>query len=411
MNIVLNKDQQRGMKLLQGKDNIFLTGAAGTGKSFLLNHYLKEVKEKKNVVRLASTGIAACLINGVTFNSFFGLGIMQEDDEKLLNKCIYSKYVYENFQDVDEIIVDEISMISGRALALAERIAKAHGNPAKPWGGIRMIVVGDFFQLPPIEKTPSGQTDYCFYSDAWDFNPIFLTEKMRSDDQKLNDVLDVLRFESSRLGWLKVKDILSECLEPPPNNITHLYAKRKNVDGQNLKNLNKIQSELKIFNPYIEVDDSKEYFRLARMVNGDNPLKVKVGALVMTTFNNSDEGYFNGSTGVVQTIGEYSIKVKLSIGRTVDIYKNTVLFYNAKMEEIGRARYYPLKLAWAVTIHKSQGQSYDKAYVDLSGLWEPGQGYVAISRLRSLSGLYVKKYDKSLMLVSSEVKKFYKEIS
>ena len=410
----LNEDQRKGLAVLKGKQNVFLTGMAGTGKSFLLNYYCEQEEKNKKIVRLASTGVAAVLVNGVTFNSFFGLGIMEGDDDKLLNRSIHSPYVAEALSEVNEIIIDEISMISGRAFNLAQNIARSHRDPSLPWGGIRIICIGDFFQLPPVNKEDK-ETDFCFKSPFWDFQTVFLKEKMRSRDSRdndpnmLNQVLDIIRFENNRLGWIKVRDILLKRNIEPEKETVLLFSKRKNVQKYNCEKLDQIKAPVNTFHPFMDLDNQKDFPRLIKTVNCDVPLHLKVGAFVMTTSNRPAEGYYNGTTGHVKEIGTSYIIILVG-NREIKVRRTEVSFFNTKMKKIGTCTYFPLKLAWATTIHKSQGQTYDSCTMDLSGLWESGQGYVALSRLKSINGLYLKKFDKTLMLISNEVKEFYKNL-
>lgn len=402
----LNKDQQKGLDdLMMSDDNIFLTGEAGTGKSFLINHYIEE-SPHKNITRLASTGIAALLIEGVTFNSFFQLGIMDKPDHKILENAEYSRYLDYLFRNVEEIIIDEISMIPGRALILAEQIARFHGNEDQPWGGYRIIVCGDFYQLPPVDKRADGSTDFCFTTDAWNFKPIFLKEKMRCLDPEYNDILNCIR-ENRHNSWKDVNKFLNSRVKTPELTIPHLYSRRMMVDGYNKDRLKELPGKPITFKPLFFADDPKIINRMERSLPGENPLTLKLGALVMTTVNNPSVGYYNGSIGNVVDIKGEKIFVALTNGEVVIIEMIEKEIVNAKMQSVAKVQFFPLRLAWAMTIHKSQGQSFDTAKMNLTNLWEGGHGYVALSRLKTSEGLFLEDYDRSVMKVNKEVREFY----
>lgn len=405
----LNPQQKKALKvLLQGKQNVFLTGAAGTGKSYVIK-LLREIKKLNNdtIPMVASTGAASLLVNGVTFNSYFGLGIMAGGVEMTIENAITNRTVCERIVYTDTIIIDEISMISASVLKAANLLCQRVRQNKKFFGGMRVIAVGDFFQLGPYSET--DKVDWVFDGPCWKqgkFKKIELTTIMRTKDKKFLDVLakvrhgkvdaTVKKFLNSRL----VKNI--DQFDGP-----RIFSRNHEVDSYNTKRLSQLTTPLFSF----KTQYAGEPFAVNRIKENlviPDVLQIRKGALVMMRVNNFQEGYVNGTVGTVVGITEDVLTIKKTSGETIHVKKHIFEFVNGSGEVIGRARNFPMTLAWAVTIHKAQGASIDKALVSLDRLWLHGQAYTALSRLSSAGGLYITSWNKESFLIDKKVLKFSK---
>lgn len=417
----LNKEQQKALNLLNSDKNIFLTGAAGTGKSYVLNKYLENCN--KRVAILSSTGISAMLINGRTIHSFFGIGIMQGGIENTINRVVNNKFTVMRISRVNTIIIDEISMVTSEVFKCIEKICREIGNKKLPWGGKRIIVTGDFYQLPPINKKVEHK-DWCFMSKTWsksNFTSIILNKVMRTNDEKFLNILKLIRSgnvnnEVSNYIKNKITDI-----SDIGDDVIRIFPRRDMVERYNNICLNEINSKLYTFKTKYEVTfktKSKKqmfiYEKYSKAIVDNSPippeLKIKVGARVMIRANDKDGNYVNGSTGEVLSINNQSVDVKLDNGNIVRVEEIKFSMLNGDGDEVAYSSNIPLTLAYAITIHKSQGISLNKAYININNLWDSGQAYVAMSRLTSGEGLYVQDWDKPSIKVNDDVIKFYSEL-
>jgi ATP-dependent DNA helicase PIF1 len=405
----LNSQQKKALKiLLNSKQNLFLTGAAGTGKSHVIKLF-REVKKLKNenIPMVASTGAAALLVNGVTFNSYFGLGIMAGGVENTIKTALTNRAACERIVYTDTIIVDEISMISGDVFKAANLLCQKIRQNKKPFGGIRVIAVGDFFQLGPFSET--DKTDWVFESSDWKsakFKKIELTTIMRTKDKQFLKILTKVRYG-------KVDQEVKKFLNSKINkknldiNIPRILSRNHEVDTYNLKKLQEINSPLFTFKTQYAGED----FAINRIKENlviPDVLQLKKGALVMLRVNNFQEGYINGTVGTVLGVTDSVLTIKKLNGEIIHVKKHIFEFLNGSGEIIGRARNFPLTLAWAITIHKSQGASLDKALISIDRLWLHGQAYTALSRLTSSQGLMLTSWDKNSFLVDKKVIKYTK---
>lgn len=379
-------NQSHALKILQSGENVFLTGSAGSGKTFLLNKFIAYLKSKKIKVGVtASTGIASTHLNGRTIHSWCGMGIANRMNKKQIRKILRRDELVERIKEASVLIIDEISMLDADRLDLVDKICKAVKNPFSPFGGIQVVLCGDFFQLPPIDE----HARFAFHSFSWQnsgFKVCYLDEQFRQDDEKFLNVLNKIR--ANEAGEKEVNILKSRLYEPVSHApvLTKLYTHNVNVDALNYFELSKIPQEeisyqVKERGPRGLVDFLKKSFPAVQ------ELKLKIGAVVMFIKNNFDAGYVNGTLGQV-------------IGFDVDGYpevktKNnekivaTPVSWNFEEDEIVVAsiRQVPLRLAWAITVHKSQGMSLDAAEIDLSKSFERGMGYVALSRVRTLDSI------------------------
>ncbi len=404
--------QEHALDTLQRQGNVFLTGAAGTGKSFLLDHYLQG-KSSEDFPIVASTGAAAVIVGGRTFHSFFGLGIMEGGLEATVTRAMRSKKLMRRLQRACCVVIDEVSMLSGMTLRAAETIARvARGNP-DPWGGLRIIAVGDFAQLPPI--TPgSVDKDWAFLHSVWqesDFTPALLTTVMRTQDTSF---LEILNFVRDGIVNDRVREFLDERTKESRGDEegTRLYPHRAQADQYNLLRLEQIEEPVHAF-PTEYVGDGKYVEAAKRVLPIPDTLLLKRGALIMMRKNDAsgEYRYVNGTLGHIRSFSEDALHVRLLSGEEIDVVKEKFSSLDGDGNEVVAAWNFPVTLAWATTIHKAQGASLDRMIVDLHQLWEPGQAYVALSRVRSGAGLRIERWSASSIRAERLVTSFYDSLS
>ncbi len=243
INSELSKEQAQALEFMRSGENIFLTGGAGTGKSYLVREFQKEL-DRDLFPTLASTGAAAVLLGGRTFHSFFGLGIMDGGTDATFERCMRDKKLTKRLKKVEGIIIDEISMIPGDALMISEALAQKARGSSLPWGGIRVIAVGDFCQLPPVSR--DNRKDWAFANPVWNqtgFRICYLTQSMRAQDPYFAQILNQIR-----LGKLSEEacELLNRrvCEWEEVSNFPRLFPRRNQADIYNQKKLNEIDGEL-----------------------------------------------------------------------------------------------------------------------------------------------------------------------
>ncbi len=398
--------QSRALELLQSSTNVFITGEAGTGKSFLIQRYLLRYAPKATL--LASTGAAAVLIGGRTFHSFFGLGILEGGKTKTVAKATKNGKLLKRLRETHEIIIDEVSMLPGLALDTAEEIARVARESDEPWGGIRVVAVGDFAQLPPVDRS-GGPRDWAFGHSVWqrsEFVTHCLNTPVRFIDHEFYSILNAIRLGRYNS---KTKQLLdSRMLPERPGDVTHLYPWRKMVQKFNSDKLGKLSEPIHKI-PSVYSGQARGVETLKRQAPVPEVLEIKEGAYVMLQQNDPRNRWVNGSCGWVRNIAKEKLTIELVNGKTIKIMKAAFSVVDADGHIVAEVVNFPLQLAYATTIHKSQGQTFDRAVMHLKGLWEPGQAYVALSRLRSLEGLYLEEWSPSSFRVDPRVSSFYEE--
>lgn len=396
-------DQEVALGILLSGQNAFITGAAGAGKTFLLNEFMARAKKaKKRVARTASTGIAATLISGNTIHSWSGVGLRDHLNRHFFEDLPKSRR--ETIMRADVLVIDEISMLKDWYLDLVNEVCKIVRISSRPFGGLQVVFSGDFTQLPPVNRSDEKAGQFAYLSEAWaEADPVicYLNTQFRQEDGEFVEILNALRTADYRRHH--VEKLLSRKGAVLPEIRTELYTTNANVDRVNLRKLNDILGEEVTY----EAEYSgKDYVidSLKKSVLAPEVLRLKIGSTVMALKNDPDKRFINGSIGEVvgfdDDIMHYPI-VHFNNGRTVtmlpDVWErrddNRLL---AKMTQV------PLKLAWAITIHKSQGMTLDAAVMDLARAFAPGMGYVALSRVKSLNSLSLLGLSKSALLVSPE---------
>ena len=398
----LNEDQISALATLKSKENVFLTGAAGSGKSFLMRHYLRD----QDVPTLASTGAAAILVGGRTFHSFFGLGIMEGGVLATVDRALKNKPILKRLREAKEVVIDEVSMISGPTLRAAEMIMRKVRGNTSPWGGLRVVVVGDFAQLPPVNPH-AREIEWAFLDEVWqqsDFKPAVLSKIMRTKNLEFLKVLN-----SVREGKVtdEVTQFLNSRLEPNPGgDLTRLFSHRGDVESFNLSKLEKIKGPTHIFKTlYKGKAKNIEAFRKHSPIAEE--LQLKEEALVMLRQNDHEGRWVNGSLGHIKSISKTALGIQLLSGLAIEIEMAEFTMLDAEGLPVVTAINFPVSLAWAMTIHKAQGTSLDRMMVDLRKVWEPGQAYVALSRARDPKGLFIEGWSPKQIFADPRVSSFH----
>ncbi|OTG66377.1 AAA family ATPase [Acinetobacter silvestris] len=404
--------QETALKLMKAGENVFLTGSAGAGKTYTLNQYINYLKARKVPVAItASTGIAATHMNGMTIHTWAGIGIkdfLSDDDLKRMKE---RKYLKEHLENAQVLIIDEISMLHAKQLNLVNQVLKYFKESDDAFGGIQVIAAGDFFQLPPVGRNDEKNRDkFCFMSNAWveaKFRVCYLTEQHRQDDSALNDILNAIRAQD--ILPKHKKELEQTRQQTIGETYTRLYTHNMDVDSINYQHLNAIEGDGHQFVAVCDGND-KLIDTLKSSVRAPDELTLKKHAKVMFVKNNFDMGYINGSLGEVigfEEDDEHGIlpKVKMTDGTVLVVEPEIWSVDNDAGKTIASLQQVPLRLAWAITIHKSQGMTLEAAEINLSNTFEKGQGYVALSRLKSINGLKLLGFnDQALELDSLAIK-------
>lgn len=425
--------QSEALARLLNRENLFLSGPAGSGKTTVINKFVElvdaEHEGEVDIAVTASTGIAATLIDGETIHSWAGLGIDTEPfDPKNITPMMFHKA--RNLKSVDVLIIDEISMLPAYLFDKLDQAMRFFRKIEEPFGGVQLVLMGDFMQLPPIDKREPGlNAGFVVTSDVWkelDISYCYLDKLRRATDTKLMEVL--IKMSYNKVDE-KTKDLINSRIgvEPDPDKTyTTLFTTNINVDKFNKEQLDKNPNKLFSYR-MTKSGDEKAVKKLLKQSNIPDVVELKKDVTVILTTNiYSPQGLLaNGSIGKVIDLNNTSVLVKFNNGRVSYISRKEfsqtedVTYYDqlAKKEMkykrvIASVMQYPLKLGFAITVHKSQGQTFDGVVVDLRKVFASGLGYVALSRVRTLDDLIVigisdkaYKVDEFSMKISQTVKK------
>ena len=407
MELTLNAEQKRAVMLVNLGKNVFITGPAGTGKSFVIQMIIQEAEKcKKQVQVTASTGLAASLLDSArTLHSFMSIGLGDQTyPESYATKILNNKVVRDRLRKTDILILDECSMIDVSYFKMMDKVLRLVRlrSDKKPFGGLQLILIGDFFQLGPIK--PSMEL---FNDTIWDetiHETVVLHQIYRQKNQVFVDLLMKLRIGEiddsvcTTIQETTLNDLGCFGIKP-----TILYARNRDVDAMNREELDKLPGETCIFHAEDRDIDPKTPQRLP------DQLALKVGAQVMILVNDDPEiGIVNGARGVVFNLDRPErIGVRLLSGMEVYLSKSThETARDAPLLPSSR-RQFPLKLAWAITIHKCQGMTIDYLIVDLAGCFAPGQAYTAISRGTQLENMTIRNFSRSSVITNHTVTAFH----
>ncbi len=392
----------RDVKLLLAQDyNIFLTGSAGTGKSYLLRQIKEEIP---GVVMTASTGVAAVNIGGCTIHSFSGIGLGKETAETILTN--FNHYKAAKIRSCDIIAIDEISMLSGQTLNLINAVLKGVRRNDRFFGGMRVIVVGDFMQLPPVHNQRSFDPKpiMAFESKAWteaNFAKLLLTKCWRQKDAEFIKLLDDIR-HARPFDLTKIK-----FGEYDPNAI-HIYSTNWEADGKNTTKLNELPGAVKMFKAEDKADEDYLYQWLDDNCLAPTELYLKKDSRVMLLVNlDVDHGLCNGSMGHVIAMNNVSVTVLFDNDQERVLTRMTVYQIKNQDNIVAFRDQIPLRLAWAITIHKSQGMTLAKVNIDLTRVCNYGQAYTALSRARRSEDICLTNLDPASIKVHPKAIRFY----
>lgn len=384
--------QTTALKILKSGANVFLTGQAGAGKTYTLNQYIKYLHAKDVPVAVtATTGIAATHIGGATIHSWAGIGIKRKLTEKEFHILLNAEHVYERVCHARVLIIDEISMMHAHTLRLVDEVLRRLRKNPLPFGGVQVVFCGDFFQLPPVGSEPNYEK-YAFMSQSWvDASPVvcYLSEQHRQQESgdgiTLNHILNQIRQgkvdDSARnaLRATRTQDIGEA--------YTQLYTHNADVDHINQEALNTLTTPIKQYEGRA-FGNEKMQAMLMKSVRAPQYLQLKQGAKVMLVRNIPELGVYNGTMAIVTGFSENGLPcVTLESNRTIEVDYESWSILDENNQVLAEYVQIPLCLAWAISVHKSQGMTLSAAKIDLGRTFEHGQGYVALSRLRTLAGL------------------------
>jgi len=420
--------QSTALALLKTGENVFLTGAPGAGKTYVLNQYIDFLNQHEvEAAVTAYTGIAASHINGRTLHSWAGLtrGPMHEDAQEV-DRVRANEFLTDRIRRARVLIIDEISMLHPAQFDRVDLICRTARNSPEPFGGLQLICCGDFFQIPPV----NGESEkFVIDSAAWknaEMRVCYLTEQHRqavgaahgdgASGGELLEILDAIRAGNVTPDIVAKLDARIGAAVDAPIGIARLYTHRENVDEINTAELRKLTTPDVVYDVY-----QNGPLALVEKLKKDNDvpdkLVLKIGARVMFTKNNMGAGYVNGTLGEVigfenggdgdpNTAGASATEANPVI-MTFDKKRITPGRFQWKIEEGGKVRasvsQLPLKLAWAITVHKSQGMTLDAAVIDLGSAFERGMGYVALSRVRELKNISLIGFNAVALQVSPRV--------
>lgn len=396
--------QVQALRVMLDGASVFLTGAPGAGKTFVLNQFIKRAtREGRTVAVTASTGIAATHIGGMTIHSWSGLGVRDQLSKYDLQWLAANDKLVKRYNETNVLVIDEVSMLHGKRLDMVNEACKLLRKNTEPFGGLQVILVGDLFQLPPVSRG-TDVLDFVHTSAAWqELRPkiCYITEQHRQAGGELLEVL-----EAMRRG--RIEDYHEELLQArigmrpaDGQTVTRLYSHNVDVEGINNEHLAALDASAHTYTMQTRGRANKVE-RLTKNLLAPEVLELKQGAEVMFVANNFAGKYVNGTRGRVVTFQQGMPVVLLASGKEIKVEP-----YTWALEEDGKktaeAVQLPLRLAWAITIHKSQGMSLDAAEIDLSRSFTPGMGYVALSRVRSLDGLYLAGLNRMAMQLHPDI--------
>jgi hypothetical protein len=407
--------QQEALDILKLGKNVFLTGPAGSGKTYVLNEYINYLKSNGvDVAVTASTGIAATHLGGQTIHSWSGLGVRDILTDYDIEMMMQKSYLYKRFEKTKVLIIDEVSMLHHFRLDLIDWICRQFKRNERPFGGMQIVLSGDFFQLPPVTRGEITESEYAYKADIWQDAKLTICYLSEQHRQKDNQYLSILNQIRENAVTDKTIELLKSRFNKDPDSgfqPTKLHTHNIDVDIINYRHLDLIEGKKREYE-MIWRGSSHLAEMLKKSCLSPEVLVLKKGAKVMFTKNDKEGEYVNGTLGVIDDFNSYGDPIV----RTVSGKLIQAQHQSWQIEEDGKIKaeitQFPLRLAWAITVHKSQGMSLDAMEVDLSKSFVRGMGYVALSRVRSLGGMKLLGFNEMSLMVDEEVleqdKKFRK---
>lgn len=417
-------EQTEAYNYLLGHENCFLTGRAGTGKSFLIKKLLDELGHSPALMVTATTGIAARNITGQTVHAAFGIGLGRkydpetrklEDFERFWQKCEYSPFFnWTGLSSVEHLVIDEISMMTGTFLQDIQRILKRVKKNNQPFGGVKMIMVGDMLQLPPITRG-SQVFDWAFKCDAWrsgGIKVLNLQKSYRHDDPvwlaALNDVREArISRETNELLRSRSADDVPAAYEG-----TVLMTHNEQAARYNRSKLDELPGAEREFRAQLAGKEHKVK-QLLESITTPEALCLRKGARVLMTVNDREGVFYNGTRAVVLDWTPDTVRVELETGEQLEVERFTFSDENRNVQgtkPTATAKQFPMKLAWAVTIHSSQGLTLTEVFVQAEHVFTAHQLYVALSRCKTSAGLTIQGFEPSKCYVDYDARAFYEQL-
>ncbi|HYH75687.1 MAG TPA: PIF1 family DEAD/DEAH box helicase [Candidatus Saccharimonadales bacterium] len=405
--------QEQALAIMEAGKSVLLTGAAGAGKTYVLNKYIRRArKQGKSVAVTATTGLAATHLNGTTIHAWSGMGVHDTFHKRMASNL--AKTRQELIKKADVLVIDEVSMLHDFRLDIVDDILQYVRGIKEPFGGMQVILCGDFFQLPPVNRQDGKQGGFVTSSRAWlqnVFTVCYLETQFRQkDDEAYTTILNGIRAGVLTRSQLQLLQDRSKVAMQPDVAYTRLLTVNIDVDSVNHEHLDELDEEVHEYE--METRGAKNYVdQLKRSCLAPEVLRLKKGAQVMCIKNAQDRKYVNGSLGTVigfDSLTDYPI-VALTNGREVTMKVETWELMDGDKKRASLFQL-PLRLAWAITVHKSQGMTLDAARIDLSRAFVEGMGYVALSRVRSLDYLVLEGLNGMALRVSPLAKQIDAEL-
>ena len=398
-------NQGLALEILLSGQSALLTGPAGTGKTFVLNQFIKLAKyEGKHVSVTATTGLAATHLGGTTIHAWAGIGVSDTIGNGFVEHM--AKGRREIIEKTDVLIIDEISMLHDYRLDMVDEVCRLVRRKDEPFGGIQVIMSGDFFQLPPVNRDGSREGGFVVNSNVWqELEPVilYLDEQFRQrEGDDLLDILTSLRGNDLRRRHAELLLARTDVAPPEDAKLTELHTTNVDVDRINELQLAKLGGDELIYQQH-STGSANYVENLQRSVLAPSVLTLKQGALVMAVKNDPNRRYANGSIGTVVDFEpgtDYPV-VEFLNGKTVTMQPDTWELRDGDKKRASISQV-PLRLAWAITVHKSQGMTLDAARIDLRKAFVPGMGYVALSRVKNIDNLYLTGINRMALTMSED---------